>query len=224
MADIFTTDPDTGEIVYEPINKEDVTNESGDLFNASGTEGPVLSGEEETEETQEPVIDSPDIVGTPVLLSEEVTQALLAQTPATGSLNSSTINYFDRLVSGLPNDYGYVAFRNDSQDAYSGTIIYGKDYDYNNGTVVFGKGAVEVDVSRVSTSGSNNTIRYESMDASDSYVQLRQSGTILYYTNAVEGYPILGGTARPVGMDSLLTVGLIVAMATAIITKLLSRR
>lgn len=222
MASLFEVDPDTNEIIYS--ESEVLENESGDLSATDSSSGSVLSSEEEISETQElDTVDS-DSDGFVVTLSAEQSAVLLASSPASGSLNSRTIDYFDRLVSGLPSDYCYVAFRNSSDDAYAGTIIYGKDYDCNGNTVVFGKGAVEIDVSRVSGSGFSSYIRYNALDASDSYVDISQSGNILYYTNAIEGYPILGDSGRVFDVSPFLVVGLISAIAVAVLTKLLNRR
>lgn len=217
---LFEVDPVTNEIVYEESGVE----ESGVYTFEDGDSGSLLQSEEEVLEEE---MDTASDVGSGdgvMLLSEEVEAALLASTPAAGSLNSSTINYFDRLVDGLPSDYVYVAYRNSSDDTYAGSIIYGKEWDCNNNTVVFGEGAIEIDVSRVSGSGYSNYISYDASDASDSIITLSQSGTILYYTNAVEGYPILGTGARPFDIAPFLVVGLVTSMAVAVLMKLLNRR
>lgn len=216
---LFEVDPVTGDIVYE----EGEVEESGVYSVEDGDTGSVLQPEEEV---QEEMVSAPDSGSGDniMLLSEEVEAALLASTPAAGSLNSSTIDYFDRLVDGLPSDYGYVAYRNSSDDAYAGTIVYGEDWDCNEDTVVFGEGAIAIDVSRVTGTGYSNYVRYDASDASDSVISLSQSGSILYYTNAVEGYPVLGAGSRPFDIAPFLVVGLITAMAVAVLTKLLCRR
>lgn len=222
MASLFDVDPDTNEIIYS--ESEVLENESGDLSATDSSSGSVLSSEEEISETQvSDTVDS-NSGGTVFTLSAEQSAVLLASSPASGSLNSSTIDYFDRLVSGLPSNYCYVAFRNNTDDSYAGTIIYGKDYDCNGNTIVFGQGAVQIDVSRVYDSSSSRYIHYDAIDASDSYVDISQSGNILYYTNAVEGYPILGDSGRVFDVSPFLVVGLISAMAVAVLTKLLNRR
>lgn len=223
---LFEVDPVTNEVVYEEAESEVLTDESGLVSDENSNSGSILDSEAEIAEEEVVVSDTSDSDSGVMLLSEEVAETLLASSPASGSLNSSTIDYFDRLVDGLPADYGYVAFRNSAGDAYAGTILYGKDWEYNDGTVIFGEGAVEVDVSRTSSTGStyNTYITYESMDASDSFVELSQSGSILYYTNAVEGYPILGSGARPLDVGPFMAVGLISAMAVVVLSRLLSRR
>jgi len=217
---LFDVDPVTNEIVYEESGVE----ENGVYTFEDGDSGDLLQLEEEVlEEEMDTVSDSGSGDGV-MLLSEEVEAALLASTPAAGSLNSSTIDYFDRLVDGLPADYGYVAYRNSSDDAYAGTIVFGEDWDYNENSVVFGSGAVEIDVSRVTGTGYSSYIKYEAFDASDSVVSLSQSGSILYYTNVVEGYPILGAGIRPFDISPFIVVGLVSAMAVAVLMKLLNRR
>lgn len=232
-ASLFEFNPDSGEIEYIPteeeIGEESIINESGVVALEDSTQGPVLSGEMEGEEIVEEnqvsvgIDNSADGSSGTVFDNVQVMQALLANTPASGSLSSSTIDYFDRLVSGFPSDYVYVAYRNDSDDSYSGTIIYGDDYDLSDDSIVFGEGAVAVDVYRRAGSGYQNYITYDSSDASDSVITLSNSGTILYYTNAFEGYPILGGYNRPVGFSSLVVVGLLSAFAVCILNKLFNR-
>ena len=219
MPSLFDVNPDTNEIIYE----SEVGND-GNVSTTSGSEGSILPDQKEVLEEQELDSVGSDSDSVTVALSAEQSAVLLASSPASGSLNSSTIDYFDRLVSGLPSDYCYVAFRNNTEDSYAGTIIYGKDYDCNGNTIVFGKGAVEIDVSRVRDSSYANYIRYDALDASDSYVDISQSGNILYYTNAVDGYPILGDSARVFDVSPFLVVGLISAMAVAVLSKLLNRR
>lgn len=222
MESLFEVDPETNEIIYS--ESEVSESESGNISAENSSTGSILSSEEEVLETPElDSIDS-DSGSVTVTLSAEQSAVLLASSPASGSLNSSTIDYFDRLVSGLPSNYCYVAFRNNTDDSYAGTIIYGKDFDCNGDTIVFGKGAVEIDVSRVTGSGYSSYIHYDALDASDSYVDISQSGNILYYTNAVEGYPILGDSGRVFDVSPFLVVGLISAMAVAVLSKLLNRR
>lgn len=217
---LFEVDPVTNEIVYE----EGEVLDDGSYVVENGGEGSVLGSETEVPQAQTFALPASDSGDVPVVLSEEVAEALLASTPASGSLSSSTIDYFDRLVDGLPSDYCYVAFRNDSDDSYAGSIVYGDDYDVSGNTVVFGEGAVEIAVSRSSGSSYSSYITYDASDASDSVVNLGQSGTILYYTNAVPGYPILGSGARPLEIGAFVTVGLVSAIAVAVLTKLLNRR
>lgn len=219
-TNLFNVDPITNEIVYA----ESEVDENGVYSSEDGSQGGILQSEEEITENEVAADSSSDSGDSVMLLSEELIDALAVNSPASGSLNSSTIDYFDRLVDGLPLDYGYVAYRNSSDDAYAGTIIYGKDWETSGNSVVFGEGAISIDVSRVTGSGYTNYITYDASDASNSVIGLNQSGTILYYTNAVEGFPILGSGARPLSISLFLVVGLISAMAVAVLNRLLSRR
>lgn len=226
MSSLFEVDPETNEIIY---NQEEESGESGNNVDQTGDQGSVLQPETldpaQVQENQMVVLD-PDSLGDSgiMLLSEDDLTALAVNAPAAGSLNSSTINYFDRLVDGLPSDYVYVAYRIDVDDAYAGTIIYGDDYAANNGSIVFGEGAVQIDVSRVTGSGYSNYIQYDRTDASDAVITVSQSGNVLYYTNAFEGYPILGAGSRPFEIAPYLVVGIVAAFAAAVLNKLLNRR
>ena len=230
---LFEYNEETGQVEYVPseeeIGEESAVVESGLVAPADSSAGSVLpsemEGEEIVEENEVPVgsDNSSDGSVDSVLDNVQIMQALLASTPASGSLSSSTIDYFDRLVSGLPSDYAYVAYRNDADDSYAGTIIYGGDYDVSGDSIVFGEGAKAVDVYRRGGSGYQNYITYDTSDASDSVVTVSDSGTILYYTNAFEGYPVLGNYYRPVGFSSLIVVGLLASFATCILSRLFNR-
>lgn len=239
-TDLFTYNEETGEVEYQPVETSDAedsvqtgeeSSENGcDQVSPSGDDtGDLLSDSEGVSEDTSEIseADSVDLTGsnTSVLVvSDEAVAALAASSPASGSLSSSTIDYFDRLVSGLPSDYTYVAYRNDSDDSYAGTIIYGENADVSGNTIVFGKDAVEIDVSRSSGSSYSSYISYATSDATDAIVTITSSGTILYYTNALEGYPVLGGYREPVGASAFLVVGLLAAFASAVLTRLLGRK
>ena len=223
---LFEYNEETGQVEYVPseeeMGEEGAVNESGLVAPADSSAGSVfpseMEGEEIVEENEVSLgsDNSSDGGSDSVLDNVQIMQALLASTPASGSLSSSTIDYFDRLVSGLPSDYVYVAYRNDVNDSYAGTIIYGGDYDVSGDSIVFGEGAKSVDVYRRDGSGYQNYITYDTSNATDSVVTVSNSGTILYYTNAFEGYPVLGNYYRPVGFSSLIVVGLLASFATSI--------
>lgn len=225
---IFEYSPETGEIEYIPSEEESEVLADDSISAENPASGDPVSDTEISEETQgtdDTISGSSGLLGPLDAVSEQqLAQALLASSPASGSLSSSTIDYFDRLVSGLPEDCVYVAYRNDSDDSYAGTIIYGDDYDLSGGdTIVFGADAVSVDVSRISQGGYNNYITYDTTDATGSVVTVVDSGTVLYYTNAFEGYPVLGGYERPVEFSQVLVVGLIAVFASVILNKLFNR-
>lgn len=226
MSNLFEVDPVTNEVVY---NQEQESMSDGNNDNQTGVEGSVLQPEasDPAQVQENETLGVADLGSSDtgiMLLSEDDIAALAINAPAAGSLNSSTIDYFDRLVDGLPTDYGYVAYRFDVDDAYAGTIIYGDDYETNDTSIVFGEGAVQIDVSRVTGTGYASYIQYERFDASNSVISVSQSGNILYYTNAFDGYPILGSGARPFEIGPFLTVGIVSAFAAAVLNKLLNRR
>ena len=207
---LFEYSPETGKIEYIPSEEESeaLTDDSIPVDNP--TSGDPVSDTEissEIQGTDDSFSGSSGLLGPLDDVSEQLAQALLASSPASGSLSSSTIDYFDRLVSGLPEDYVYVAYRNDSDDSYAGTILYGDDYDLSGGdTIVFGADSVCVNVSRISHGGYNNYITYDTTDASGSVVTVVYSGTVLYYTNAFEGYTVIGGDERPVEFSNVFII------------------
>lgn len=161
--------------------------------------------------------------GVPVVLSEEVTAAILAASPAGGSIGSSTLDYFDRVVSGLPAHYKYIAYRTNSDDSYDAVLYYGSDFEVSDHSIVF-EDAVQLEVDRVTTSGYNNETRYYSNQVSDVLLNFEQSGNIVYYTNAAVGYPVLGGVVYSLGFAPLLSTALIGALSVVLLSKLLFRR
>lgn len=228
---LFDFNPESGEMEYIPSEEEMEVIEDGSagIVDENGDLGSVLQGQETAPEgiPEDSFLDTGSDTGSDSDSLSEIqmmqAQALLASSPAAGSLSSSTIDYFDRLVSGLPSDYIYVAYRNDSDDSYAGTIVYGDDYDISQDSIVFGEGAVQIDVSRRSGSGYQNYINYDSSDASGSVITPHIDGNVLFYTNAFTGYPILGGSTRPVGFSQILTVGLISVIVAVLLSKIFNR-
>ncbi len=230
---LFEFNPDSGEMEYIPTEEEmeGIENEFNELFNENLDTGSEVSGDEQNSEVlpeESGIVDS--VSGTGSILSsldsvetEQLYSSLLASSPAAGSLSSSTIDYFDRLVSGLPDDYVYIAYRNDYDDSYAGTIIFGDDYDISQDSIVFGEGAVQIDVSRNSGSGYQNYISYDSSDASDAVITPHIDGNVLYYTNAFTGYPVLGGYERPVGFSGFIVVGLLSVIVSVVLGKIMNR-
>lgn len=160
-----------------------------------------------------------------VVLSDDLTEALLSSTtPAGGALTSTTLDYFDRVVGSLPSGYVYVAYRTDSDSSYNGVLYYGKNYTVKNDVVSFGSDARQIRVERV-TSGSSYSYytTYKEYSAADVQVSFSRSGDVVYYSNAEIGYPILGGYDKPLGIGTYLTVGIVVAFAVAVLGKILRR-
>lgn len=244
-SNLFTVN-NNGQIEYNPEVTEtpvitqtsEVTPEEGE-FNAAITptpsdqNGDLLHSPEVTPEITKEVeegsttfsIPIDDSGSVPVVLSEEVTAAILAAQPASGSIGSSTLDYFDRVVSGLSSDYKYVAYRTDSSDSYDAVLYFGRDFDIFENSIKFKDDAVELRVDRVSTSGYNNETYYYSADASNTTISFSKGSTLLYYTNAVEGYPVLGGySGTDLTLVPFLIGGIITAVATVILSKLILKR
>lgn len=238
---LFDVDPETGEVVYLP--SEDLMNDQEEISEGEGSDnvgdaaapsdevGDILydpeTVPENLEETEE---DSSGVDflesgnnGIAVVLDENVTAAILAAAPAGGSIGSSTLDYFDRVVSGLPADYKYIAYRTSSDNSYDAILYYGNEYQVLESSVVFDQG-VSLEVVRVGTSGYSTETNYISADISDTQIDFSQSGNVIYYTNAVEGYPVLGGIEVKKGYDFYLVPVLIGVLALVLMSKLLFRR
>lgn len=218
----------TSEIVEENI-EEEVLENGNDVVEANGS-GTDVSGEvqasqndSQTQETGESDSNSDDY-GV-ALLSDEV-QALIvdALSPASGSLGSSTIDYFDRVVSGLPSDYKYIAYRTDSDDSYDGVLYFGDDYEVENNVITFGEDTTQLRVVRESSSGYNNVTNYYESEIDGVSVSYDFNGSMVYYTNAEVGYPLMGGYEKPFDYSPLIAVGLLCVMALAILQKIFLKR
>lgn len=241
MASIFEVNAD-GLIEYVPSDEESVAPDSGETYeieesevfengddvaeiSAEGIFEPdTVEDEEIFSQTQEIVVANDPDNAVPVVLSDEVSEALIeALTPAGGSLGSTTLDYFDRLTGSFPSDYVYVAYRMSSSNSYDGVMYFGDNYDFDGTTISFGKNAVQVCVQRVTSYGSTTT-EYTQTDAEGVDVTLSKDGQVVYYTNAEVGYPVLGGYSQPLGISPFLVVGLLSAMASVILAKLLIRK
>ena len=224
---------ENGEVVYDSVTESTDTEsevlENGNDVVENADTGTVLSdeveSEEVSEETQETVVLGGNGDAVPVVLSDEVTTALLdATTPASGSLASSTLDYFDRIVSSLPTDYVFVAYRTNADNSYDGVLYYGDDFDISDNTIVFGNGSRQIHVERTTDSGYSAVTEYLEYDATDTSITLSRSGDVVYYTNVGVGYPVLGGYEKPVEFSMFLVVGLVSAMAVVALQKLILRR
>lgn len=231
---LFNVD-EYGNIIYEqnePSVNEDLESEdleNGEYVDSDASQGDLSADEIEDEEipsqTQENLVVSFGDDAVPVVLSDEVTAALLdATTPAGGTLASSTLDYFDRIVSGLPSDAIYVAYRTDSDSNYDGVLYYGDDYNLSSDTVIFGKDSRQIHVERVSSGGYSTYTNYTEYDAEDVEVNLSRSGDVVYYSNIDAGYPILGGYEKPFNLSPYLVVGLVTALAVVVLQKLICKR
>lgn len=226
-------DIETGEnngSLFEPTEEnlnegsDENANVSDEVLSQGDTTTDSLQDSQTVPQTQETTVvntvDSP----VPVALEESVSAALVQSlTPHSGALSSATLNYFDRIVSGLPDDYIYIAYRTDSDNSADGVLYYGYDYEIDGSTVTFENGAVEVRVRRVN-SGYNNETEYLRKEIGSTDVNLSHNSTLVFYSNAEVGFPILGGYEKPFSISPFLVVGLVTALAVVVLQKLLCRK
>lgn len=145
--------------------------------------------------------------------------------PSTGNMASSTLTYFDRVVDGLPDYYKYVAFSDNSSDSYSGVLVYGSDYTISGNTITFNSADL-VSVYRVRQGVTNTYITYyDHSDLSNRSFSLPSNSTVLYYTNAFDGFPVLGyGLNTPSNsISTYLSVAVFVAILFTLLNKLFFR-
>lgn len=220
---------ENGQIIVVEENAEDEVVENGNDVVEDVVEGDISSDQVEDEEisssSQNTLVYSLGDDALPVVLSDEISTVLVdALTPAGGSLSSNTIDYFDRIVSGLPSDYAYAAYRISSENNTDGILYYSDEYRVEDDVITFlGDNATAVRVERVAGSNYSSNVEYFNYDAFDSAVYLSRSGDVVYYTNATVGFPVLGGRTRPICNSSLLGVALAVALFVSAFTLLVRR-
>ena len=225
---------ENGEIIYEDIDEQIIEEgegaDNGESVVEDVGEGNILPGALENEEVPETaqetvLLNLSDGDAVPVVLSDEITTAIIdSMTSAGGALSSSTLEYFDRVVSSLPSDYKYVAYRTSEDNSSDGVLYYGGDYDVTGNCISFGEDAYQVRVQRVSQNGYNNVTEYYCYSAADVDVYYSQAGDTVYYTNAEIGYPVLGSVVQPVGYGFCLTVGLVCSLSVVVLQRLLLKR
>lgn len=250
MASIFEVNGN-GEIIYEPSGVEadgSASLEQGESVadsEANEAESEEISGTDDNQVVDSGTDVSDEIQGEEILaetqknesvvylgdnynvslLSDEVQELLVnALTPASGTLGSTTLDYFDRVVSGLPADYKYIGYRTNSDNSYDGVLYFGDDYEIEDNVITFGKDTTQLRVYRT-TSGYNNTVtRYVETTIDGSSITYDLDGEVVYYTNAEVGYPVMGGFAQPFDYSPLIAVGLLCVMASAILQKIFLKR
>lgn len=237
-VDVFELDS-AGQIVYESVDGDEsvsdnlfgideVENNGSDVIEdvvEGDSESDSLEDSETVSETEENVFfDSSDFDGFS-LLSDEVSEVVVQSlSPASGTLASSTLDYFDRIVSGLPNGYRYIAYRT-SDNSYDGVLYYGNDFTLYDNVITFDDDCIEMRVYRTSSSGTYNyTYAYSRNFADGASIAYDLNGETVYYTNASEGYPLLGGYKPGVSLSSFLVVGVLTACLSAVLSKLLLKR
>jgi len=111
-----------------------------------------------------------------------------------------------------------------NDDSYAGSLIYGRDYSVSGNSIVFGEGAVELALSRYQQGNYNYYVYYEERSAENASVSLPSSGSLLYYTNLVDGRPTLGRGARPFEISPYIVVALIAVLASCILGRIIKGR
>ena len=252
MASLFEVN-ENGEIVYEPSEADGSASleQSGSAADPEANGSEVLEDEvlEDGVDSNQ-IIDSGNDVSNEIqdtqnysqtqetgessssgddysisLLSDEVQELIVnALSPASGSLGSSTIDYFDRVVSGLPSDYKYIGYRTSSDDSYDGVLYFGDDYEIENNVITFGEDTTELRVVRESSGGYNTVTNYYENEIDGASIAYDLNGSTVYYTNAEVGYPVMGGYEIPFDYSPLIAVGLLCVMALAVLQKIFLKR
>lgn len=155
-------------------------------------------------------------------VEDELLAIAAAVSPAGGSLGSSTLDFFDRVVSGLPSDYKYIAYRTSTDDSYDGILYYSDDYDIINNRISFDECEV-IEVVRESSSGYNNVTNYYSRDESDINIPFSLNGSTVYYTNAAAGFPVLGSISQPLSFSPFIVGSVLCAVLVSVLTRILRR-
>lgn len=125
------------------------------------------------------------------IINENLERLIQAQASSTGYLSTTIVDAFDRVVQGNNYDY-YIAFRN-SSDAYT-AVMYLSDKFSKSGNSILLQDAMAVSFYR---SYSGNTYYYYYQVSYPGDVQVNMNGNLMYYTNCVPGYPILGQEPAP---------------------------
>lgn len=196
---VSDSDDDFGIVDSDPVEyPSGFDGESGvvdldPVENPSGLEHSETPSPDEETAGDVPAVDPflPD----PLLLDiqEDIARIVQAQASTEGYLSASALDVFDRVVSGYSYDY-YCAFRYDN-DSYN-AIMYLSDDIENSGSSVVLSDAVSVRLYRVySSSERSYSYHYMMQDVGD--VSVNFADGLMYYTNCVEGYPILGDVSVP---------------------------
>ncbi|MCI9277774.1 MAG: hypothetical protein HFH90_08825 [Lachnospiraceae bacterium] len=128
-------------------------------------------------------------------IAEGLERLIQDQASSSGYLSSSALDVFDRVVSGYSYDY-YCAFRYDS-DSYNALMYLSDDIQVSGSSVLL-EDPLCVRLYRV-YNNSTRAYDYHYSVSSPGDVSVSLSGSLMYYTNCVEGYPVLGGLPSPGG-------------------------
>lgn len=228
LYDSFTVD-DNGNVVMDPadpVEGDDYgvdpipSDQVGDLVE-SPEDVPETDVETQTE-VAEIIVDNNNTGSAAVLYSEDVAAIADAVSPAGGSIGSSTIDYFDRIVSGLPSGYKYIAYRTNADNSYDAVLYFSDYYDISDNLITFDE-CKRIEVVRSSNSSYGTVTNYYVSDQYDVNVSYDLDGSIIYYTNAQIGYPVLGGVYQPMSVSPFLVGAVVCSVLTAVLTKIIRR-
>lgn len=199
---------------------------TGEIIDEGTDLSDALQGEEVLEKTQEieQIISGGDTYNVSLLSDEVQTAVINALTPASGTLASGTLDYFDRVVSGLPSDFKYIGYRTSDDNGYDGVLYFGDDYKVKNNIITFGEDTKELRVVRETVSGYNTVTRYYETNIDGASIAYDLNGDVVYYTNAEIGYPVMGGFYQVFDYSPFIAVGLLCVMALAILQKIFLKR
>ncbi len=153
-------------------------------------------------------------------LEEPLAYLAAEQASSSGYLSASCLDAFDRVVEAWASPY-YCAFRN-SSDSYNGVLYIAKKADVN-GSVISFKDAVRVELYRTQ-SGGNYNYQYYYSKSSAGDVEVSLGNNLMYYTNCVEGYPLLAGVQNPSVKLNIVFYILIAALFVWLLGRFLIRR
>lgn len=126
-------------------------------------------------------------------ISDSLERILQEQASSSGYLSASALDVFDRVIYGYNYDY-YIAFRYDT-DNYNSRMYLSNVMEISGNNVIL-KDVLAVQLYRVYYS-STRTYTYHYSISSPGDVSVSMSGNLLYYTNCVPGYPVLGQDPAP---------------------------
>lgn len=127
-------------------------------------------------------------------LEEPLAYLASEQASSSGYLSSSCLDAFDRVVEGYAGPY-YCAFRN-SNDTYNGVLYISEDADSSGGRVVM-KDALKIELYRTQTGSGSYNYQYYYSKSNAGDVEINFGNNLMYYTNCLEGYPLLAGIQSP---------------------------
>ena len=229
LYDTFNVD-ENGNVIMDPADPVEVV-ENGNVTVPSDQIGDMVETPEVVPEDNVEIEEgssSNDILvdnsGNVNLLSveDELLAIAASVSPAGGSLGSSTLDFFDRVVSGLPSDYKYIAYRTSADDSYDGILYFSDDFDIINNRISFDECEV-IEVVRESSSGYNNVTNYYTRHENDIDINYNLSGSVIYYTNAQPGYPVLGSIVQPLSYSPILVGSIVCSVIIAVLTKIIRR-